>query len=398
MQSTIITVLGAAGYMGRGIVRDLVSDRAICDIAEIRICDLDPQKLQDLIEELADPRLRPWLIDVRDGPALKQSLDGASLCINSVPTMAGLQMKLFEASLDAGVDYMDLGGLGVYTVKQLEWRDRFRDAGVTAVLGAGADPGLSNVICRAVADQLDTLDKINLYWAAELVGEENPVLVPPYSVSTVLAEYAHPSTQFLDGKHVECPPMSGSETIDLPDPWGRTEFIHSPHSEQLTVPLSDGIRQKGIREFTWKLHLPHREHEAWVGLIKAGFGDFDDTIEVGGCAVKPVEFLDALISRNMQRNRASYARPGELGDPLRHCPGHQRGQTGHGEMRCRGQARPDVRALCRRLYFDECLHRRAADPVVSGPPGRMVTGRVLPHRRLLRRSAQAEDVCQFNRG
>ena len=165
-----------------------------------------------------------------------------------------------------------------------------------------ADPGLSNVICRAVADELDTIDRINLYWAAELVGDENPVLVPPYSVSTVLAEYAHPSTQFLGGQHVQCPPMSGSETLELPEPWGRTEFIHSPHSEQLTVPLAEGIREKGIQEFTWKLHLPEREHEAWVGLIKAGFGDFEDELEVGGSRVKPVEFLDALISRNMQRN------------------------------------------------------------------------------------------------
>ena len=54
--------------------------------------------------------------------------------------------------------------------------------------------------------------------------------------------------------------------------------MYSPHSEQLTVPLADGIREKGIREFTWKLHLPHREHEAWVGLVKAGFGDFDDPV------------------------------------------------------------------------------------------------------------------------
>ena len=73
--------------------------------------------------------------------------------------------------------------------------------------------------------------------------------------------------------------MTGRETIDLPEPWGRCVFMYSPHSEQLTVPLADGIRQKGIREFTWKLHLPHREHEAWIGLVKAGFGDFDDPVD-----------------------------------------------------------------------------------------------------------------------
>ena len=113
MQSTIITLLGAAGYMGRGIVRDLLSDLAICSIDEIRLCDLEPHRLNDLIEEIGDPRLRSWPLDVRDGNALRQALDGSLLCINSVPTMAGLQMAVFEAALDARVDYMDLGGLGV---------------------------------------------------------------------------------------------------------------------------------------------------------------------------------------------------------------------------------------------------------------------------------------------
>ena len=162
---------------------------------------------------------------------------------------------------------------------------------------------MSNVICRAVANELDTIERINLYWAAELIGAENPVLCPPYSVSTVLAEYSRPSIQFLDGRHAECAPQSGRETLDLPAPWGRCEFMYTPHSEQLTVPLAEGIREKGIREFTWKLHLPHREHEAWTALVKAGFNDFDDPLPIAGVAIKPVDYLTALIQRNMQRYR-----------------------------------------------------------------------------------------------
>lgn len=300
-----ITVLGGAGMMGQGIIRDLLSDRAIIAIDELRVPDASPERLKALHAEFGgDARLQLSQLDVTDAAALRDALGGVDLCVNSVPTLAGHQMRIFEAALNAGTNYTDLGGLGTYTVKQLEWRDRFRDAWLCAVLGVGADPGMSNVICRAVADELDEIDSINLYWAAELTGPENPVLVPPYSVSTVLAEYAHPSIQFHGGKHVTCDPMTGVETIDLPEPWGRCEFMYSPHSEQLTVPLASGIREKGIKEFTWKLHLPHREHEAWVGLIKAGFGDFDDPVEVGGVTVRPLDVLNAVISRNIERNGA----------------------------------------------------------------------------------------------
>ncbi|WP_349436077.1 saccharopine dehydrogenase NADP-binding domain-containing protein [Pararhizobium sp. A13] len=297
-----ISILGGAGLMGAGIVRDLVSDRAIIDIASIRICDTSRERMESLFTDLGDPRLELFDLNVTDPARLAEAIKGADLCLNCVPTLLGFQMTIFEAALSAKVAYMDLGGLGTFTVKQIAEHERFKAAGVTAVVGVGADPGMSNVICRAVADELDTIEKINLYWAAELMGDENPVLMPPYSVSTVLAEYAHPSTQFLDGKHVECAPMTGRQVIDLPEPWGRCEFMYSPHSEQLTVPLADGIRDKGIREFTWKLHLPHREHEAWVGLVKAGFGDFNDPVEVSGVLVKPLDVLNAVIQRNIARN------------------------------------------------------------------------------------------------
>ena len=143
---------------------------------------------------------------------------------------------------------------------------------------------------------------INLYWAATKVGPESPVLVPPYSLSTILAEYANPSRQFLDGRLQEVPALSGTETIDLPEPWGRTTFIHSQHSEPLTVPFAEGIAEKGIREFTWKLSLPEREHEAWVGLVKTGFGPSDDPVTVKGVPVRPLDVLQAVIDRNIQRN------------------------------------------------------------------------------------------------
>jgi saccharopine dehydrogenase-like NADP-dependent oxidoreductase len=193
--------------------------------------------------------------------------------------------------------------MGVYTVRQKAEHESWKKAGVTAVIGLGSDPGLSNIICRAVADRLDRVERINLYWAATKIGPESPVLVPPYSISTVLAEYANPSQQFLEGRLQEVPAQAGTEIIDLPAPWGRTTFIHSQHSEPLTVPFSEGVAEKGIREFTWKLSLPERDHEAWIALVKAGFGAADEPVTVKGVSVRPLDVLQAVIDRNISRNQ-----------------------------------------------------------------------------------------------
>jgi len=296
-----ILVVGGAGAMASGTVRDLASPLHT-RISEIVIADQSVERCEALARQIGDQRLRPVSLDVRDRDQLATLLQQADFCINAVPTLLGHQMAIFEACLAARKPYADYGGLGVFTVEQKKRHAAWQQAGVAAVLGLGADPGISNMLCKAVAERLDRIERINLYWAAENLAPESPVLVPPYSLRTVLAEYANPSQQFLDGKLTAMPPQSGKETLLLPPPWGRTAFMHTQHSEPLTVPFAEGIRDKGIREFTWKLRLPQREHEAWVALCKAGFGNFEDALEIGGAAIKPADFLDALIKRNIARN------------------------------------------------------------------------------------------------
>ena len=297
-----ILVLGGAGMMGSGTARDLVSPLS-AGVERVTVADVSAEHVRSVCDAIGDLRLHPVEIDVRNTAALRRLIGAADICINAVPTFAGHQMDIFHACLEARRPYVDYGGLGIWTVRQKAEHEAWVRAGVPAVLGLGADPGISNLTCRAVADRLDTIESIRLYWAAATVGEENPVLVPPYSIATVLGEYAYPSRQFVDGELREVPPQSGRETMDLPPPFGRREFMHTLHSEPLTVPFAEGIREKGIREFTWKLSLPPAEHEAWVGLVKAGFGDFDDAVTVPGGTVRPIDVLNAVVFRNIERNR-----------------------------------------------------------------------------------------------
>lgn len=288
--------------MASGTVKDLVSNLSNAP-DRIIVADRDERDCRAVIERLGgDARLEARAIDAADRSALVALLRGAEVCLNGVPTFADHQMTIFEACLEAGCHYVDYGGMGVYTVRQKARHEDWRRAGLTAILSLGSDPGLSNVLCRAVADRLDRIDRINLYWAAEAEGPANPVLVPPYNVATVLGEYANASRQFLDGRLVDVPALSGFETIELPPPWGPTTFMFTQHSEPLTVPFADGISNKGIKEFTWKLHLPQEDHDTWVGLVRAGFGDFDDPVDIGGRRIKRADFLAALIARNMRRN------------------------------------------------------------------------------------------------
>jgi saccharopine dehydrogenase-like NADP-dependent oxidoreductase len=295
-----IVLLGGAGAMASGALRDLVASCAPGSHAFV-VADTDFDRASRLVLEVGNGQACPAKVDVSDTLELNAIIAAADLCINAVPTYAGHQMRIFDACFSQGRIYVDFGGMGVFTLEQKKQCERWRQAGLTAVLGLGADPGISNMICKAVAERLDTIDRINLYWAAARLGPESPVLVPPYAISTLLAEFANKSWQFLDGALREVPPRSGHETLGLPAPWGSTEFIYTQHSEPLTVPFAKGFRDKGIREFTWKLHLPPEEHAAWIGLVKAGFNDFNSVLNVDGALISPVSFLQALIKRNVEK-------------------------------------------------------------------------------------------------
>jgi saccharopine dehydrogenase-like NADP-dependent oxidoreductase len=293
-----VLILGGAGLMGSGTIRDLLNTMPF-EIEQLLAADTHQERLDALAAQLDDPRLATLALDVCDPAALEQALLGCDLCVNGVPTFAGHQMAIFEACLKARRSYVDYGGMGVFTVQQKAMHTRFVEAGVTAVIGLGADPGMSNVLCRAVADRLDSVESIHLYWTGTRVGGVSPALSPSYSLSTILAEYANPSQQFLDGELREVPPREGLETLELPAPFGRTTFMHTQHSEPLTVPFAKGIAEKGIRNMTWRLAFPQADHEAYLGLIRAGFGDYGTPVEVPGGTVKPLDVLQAVIARHV---------------------------------------------------------------------------------------------------
>jgi saccharopine dehydrogenase-like NADP-dependent oxidoreductase len=332
-----ILIIGGAGLMSTGTARDLLSDLS-SGVTKVISADSNAERLDALKKQLPDSRLETRVFDVNDRQSLLSLLKDCDICINGVPTFAGFQMSIFEACLEAKCAYVDYGGMGVYTVKQKAQHARWKEAGVTSVIGLGSDPGMSNILCRAVADQLDRIDRINLYWASTKQGPESPVLVPPYSLSTILAEYANPSQQFLDGKLREVPAQSGTETIDLTQPWGRTTFIHSQHSEPLTVPFSEGIAEKGIREFTWKLSLPERDHEAWAAIVKAGFGPNDEPVTVKGVTVRPLDVLQAVIDRNIKQN--GHRIPAQESHEIHFAIGHGTKNGRHSRVKCEVVAHP----------------------------------------------------------
>jgi saccharopine dehydrogenase-like NADP-dependent oxidoreductase len=288
-----IGTLGA-GAMGREILRNLLE---ISEADEFLVVDADGARAKAVIGALGDERLRVAIADANQIEATAECLRGCTVVVNAAQYY--VNVNVMRACLRAGCHYLDLGGLFHMTRRQLELRREFEEAKLTAVLGIGAAPGITNVLARYGYERLDEVFAARLSFAGEnLAGSpEVDAFVPPYSIRTIMEEFTEQSWQFLDGKLKELPPLSGAEEIDFPAPIGRRQCFHTLHSEPATIP--EAFRDKGIRQVTWKLSFPQSFEDRCQTLALVGLGS-KDPIEVSGSPIVPLDFLAALVERTAE--------------------------------------------------------------------------------------------------
>ena len=68
-----VAVLGGAGKMGKGIVRDLVSKESK-DIEKVVIADVSVERAKGIVEELRDRRLEAVRLDISDSETAENRL------------------------------------------------------------------------------------------------------------------------------------------------------------------------------------------------------------------------------------------------------------------------------------------------------------------------------------
>jgi len=289
-------VIGGAGAMGRITVRDLVQFAEPDD--EIVIADFDLGRASDLASQIEDRRVTAIAIDVRDIQATAKSLSGAFAVINCI--QHHLNLDVMQAAIEARTHYLDLGGLFHITLKQLPLDLEFRRIGKLAILGMGAAPGITNVLARMGADQIDTLREIHCRVASvdKTKYRNSPALPISYSLQTILEEFSIEPAVFTKGKLKFVPPMSGLEPMRFPPPVGLQRPMHTIHSELATLPNSF----PGVQEVSFKIAFDPVFLDRVKFLRDFGFASHDP-ISVSGMNVKPIEVVNkvAMAQKNAEQ-------------------------------------------------------------------------------------------------
>jgi lysine 6-dehydrogenase len=291
-----LVVVGGGGAMGRVTVRTLAEDERVAQVTVVDQSAATPERALAWLERGRE-KVQAATCDVRDEPALAALLEGADVVLNAADYRFNLHVM--RAALAAHVSYADLGGLFHVTQRQYELDGAFRDAGLTAVLGLGSTPGITNLLARIAVDQLDAVERLDVRTGSWEHRSPDVPWTPPYSIRTIFDEFTLPPMVYQEGTWQAVPPLSGEEPLSLPDPIGRQTAIYTLHSEVALFPVS--FADRGLRHVSFKIGFPPEFFSDVRLLVDLGLAG-TDPVEVSApepdakVRVAPRELLVALLA------------------------------------------------------------------------------------------------------
>lgn len=283
-----VVVLGAVANMAQPALRYLID---LPSVSNIVLTDLNEERLKELNEQLGEITTYQQL-NILDEDALSEALQDADLVMNFVGPYFRFGTVALKAAIEQGVNYIDLCDDYDITIESLELNKLAEEQGVTAITGMGASPGITNILARLGADQLDTVEEINTHW---VVGDTEPsgfgALIHMFNI----IEGDIPS--FIDGEEKWIPAFQQdtSKKIDFGGPVGEVTLYHVGHPEPVTLPRNI----PNVKTVTnYGALLPDEQNLIYKILVDIGLTS-EETIDFKGEQVAPLDFLLNLFTAKL---------------------------------------------------------------------------------------------------
>jgi len=200
-----ILVIGGQGRIGGCIARDLLAH------TEAQVTVTGRRQRGPL-----PPRSRFLPLELADGAALRRAVAGSDGVVHTAGPFHRCDGRVLQACIEAGVPYVDVSDHRSFVQCASAYHERARQAGVTAILNAGAFPGISNAMaCQGVA-ALDRPEAIRMHYLVAGSGGAGMTVM-----RTTFLGLQEPFWAWIGGQWQRVAPYSERETVAFPQPYGR---------------------------------------------------------------------------------------------------------------------------------------------------------------------------------
>lgn len=244
---------------------------------------------------------------------LKRPVTTASVDADDVPSLVKLlrsyrpdvvinvalpyqDLHIMDACLEAGVNYVDTANYEPPETAHFEYswqwayQDRFKEKGLTALLGSGFDPGVSNVYCAwAAKKHFDTIEQIDIIDAN--AGDNGQPFATNFNPEINIREVSAPGRYWENGKWITTKPLEIKRAYDFPTIGERN--IYLMYHEELES-LTKNFAKYGIRRARFWMtfsdnYLTHLNVLKNVGMTRI------DPVMYEGREIIPLQFLKKLL-------------------------------------------------------------------------------------------------------
>lgn len=205
-------------------------------------------------------------------------------------------LHIMDACLAAGVDYLDTANYEPLDTAKFEYKwqwayqQKFKDAGLMALLGSGFDPGVSSVFCTYIRKhyipEIREIDIIDCN-----AGSNGHPFATNFNPEINIREVAAKGRYWEQGKgFVETDPLSVKKPFTMPESLGtlNTYLMYHEELESLAQHIP-GLQSARFWMSFSDNYLKHLEVLKNVGMTRI------DPVMFEGHPIVPIQFLKALL-------------------------------------------------------------------------------------------------------
>jgi len=195
-----------------------------------------------------------------------------------------------KSCLISGLHYLDLGGLQEMTIQQYKLDKDFKKKKLTALLGCGSTPGISNVMANYAVDKLDFVEHIEVGFAWDSNIKK---FILPYSIESIVHELTTDPIILDNGKFKKTKACSFEGALKFKGIKKQNTYC-IVHSEVFTFKKYFG--KKGLKFVHYKAGFPEHSFRILDMLIKLGFGS-KEPIKINGIDLRPIDFTREVLKK-----------------------------------------------------------------------------------------------------
>jgi saccharopine dehydrogenase (NAD+, L-lysine-forming) len=289
-----VLVIGAGGVGSVAVHKMAMNSQIFSDVHLASRTKSKCDAIAESVKARTGQTVSTYAIDAEDVPALTDLIKqiGPKLVVNlALPYQ---DLTIMDACLAAGVDYMDTANYEPKDVAKFEYhwqwayQERFKEAGLMALLGSGFDPGVTSVFAMWLKKhKLKTIRTLDILDCNG--GDHGQAFATNFNPEINIREVTAPARHWANGQWVETPAMTIRQNFDFEGVGPKNMYLmYHEELESLARFVPELERARFWMTFG-DAYIQHLTVLQNVGMTRI------DPVIYNGQEIVPLQFLKAVL-------------------------------------------------------------------------------------------------------